>query len=484
MSENDLISKIQTSIDKGLKYAEKAGAEQAEAFGLYRQSLSLTLEKDKPKHNLGILHGISFRVISNKAIGFAYTSAFDEESIKKAVDTAIQNTKAIPPDENIIDFTEPKKVQQLPLDKKTYELDPEEASEVFEALLQEKLPKNIYFLQAMGIFMSSDIFLKNSHGLDLNEKSAGYGLGIGFLSTHGFPTYDFHLEGSREWGTLNPETITQRALDKTLESANPRTLNLAGEYPVILTPEATYGLFGGLFMVLSSILQGDKASRGETPYADKIGEQIAPDNFTLIDDPLDTNMMFATAFDGEGTPTQRTPLIKNGILQTYYLDRYYAHKLNMESNGKAVRGGIFEDNPVKAPPSIGSYCTVIEPGDASYEEMIAETREGFIIKSAMGIHMSDFSSGRFAITGTGWYIKNNEVKYPVQDISISGTIPDLLQNIDMISKERVQGLYSLVPYLRISKLNIAAKKLDFKVRFGLKILKLLIKLGIVQNPFI
>ncbi|MHA1356208.1 MAG: metallopeptidase TldD-related protein [Candidatus Heimdallarchaeota archaeon] len=54
-----------------------------------------------------------------------------------------------------------------------------------------------------------------------------------------------------------------------------------------------------------------------------------------------------------------------------------------------------------------------------------------MIRSLMGLHMSDRSSGRFAVTGFGWYIKNGEVKYPVQGINISGMLPDLIKNIDM-----------------------------------------------------
>ena len=87
-------------------------------------------------------------------------------------------------------------------------------------------------------------------------------------------------------------------------------------------------------------------------------------------------------------------------------------------------------------------------------------------------------------TGSGWYIKNGEVKQSVQDISLSGSIPELLLDIDMISKETKKGFNNEVPYLRVSKLNVTAKKLDFKIRFGMKIMKTLIRLGIMENPFI
>ncbi|MHA1304551.1 MAG: TldD/PmbA family protein, partial [Candidatus Heimdallarchaeaceae archaeon] len=480
-----LQEKIQHTTDLGLDFALKNGASHVEAFGILRRDFNFELEKNKPKHNLGIQHGMAFRVIHNDAYGFAYTSSFADEDIKRTIKLALQNAQTKKPDPDIVPFPEPRAIdRKLKLDNKLFNIDAESAVEPFEKLLPSDLPKKLYFLMAMGNISSGEIFLKNTNGLNLCEKDAGYGLGIGFLSIHGFPIYDFHFMGSRQWRALVPEEITKIAIDKTLAIAKPRTLSLAGEYPVILPPEGSFGLFGGLFNILQQLLRGDKAFRGETIYSDKIGELIAAENFTLIDDPHHPSMITSADFDAEGVPTQRTKLIENGILQTYYLDTYYANKLNMESNGKAVRGNSMGGNPVKAPPSIGSYVSVVEPGDSSLDEMITEMSEGFMLKNFMGVHMSDFSSGRFSVTGSGWYIKKGEIQFPVQDITISGTLPELLMNIDLISKERKCGLDNEVPYLRVSKLNVTAKKMDFKIRFGMKILKLLMALGIVKNPFI
>ena len=485
MSEHDLNTKIQTALDYGIKYAKKTGADHCEAFGLNQKSYNLEIEKDKPKHNLGIQHGIAFRVIANKAQGFAYTSSFANKDIEMTVKSAIQCAKTLKEDPDLKPFPEPKKSnEKLELDEEFFNLESDEAADTFEKMLQEELPKDLYFLMAMGFIGIGDSFLKTSQGIDIHDRDAGYGLGIGYLSTHGFPNYDFHFVGSRTWGKVNPREVSKTAIEKTLKSAKPQTMSLAGEYPVIIAPDGSYGLFGGLFGILDSLLRGDKASRGDTVYADRIGEQIAPENFTLIDVPLHSDMITSATYDAEGTPTERTNLIENGILKTYYLDSYYAGKLNMESNGKSQRGGFFGGNPVKTPPLIGGYASIIEPGDSSLDEMLAETKEGFMMKSFMGIHMSDFSSGRFSVTGSGWYIKDGEIKYPVQDISVSGTIPDLLMNIDLISKERKMGLNNEVPYLRVKELSVAAKKLDFKIRFGFKVLKTLIRLGIVKNPFI
>ncbi len=485
MTTNDLNLKIIKAIDIGLKYAEKMGVSHCEGYGVNQKAYNLELEKNKPKHSIGIQHGLSFRVIAQQAKGFAYTSSFGEEDIKHTVNLAIQNAKSKKPDSDLRGFPDPKKAKQkLDVDKKLLEIEADGAADLFEEIHIKELPSNMFFLQSIGFFGLGDSFLKNTQGIDMHDQEAGYGFGLAYLSTHGFPSYDFHVEGARKLGAIDTKQLGLTALDKVLQIAKPRTLSISGEYPVIISPDGSYGIMGGLFTVLNNLLQGDKASRGETVFADKIGDQIATENFTMIDDPLDPNLITSASYDGEGVPTEQTKLIENGVLQTYYLDTYYGNKLNMKSNGKATRGGVFGGNPVKSPPSIGSFATKIEPGDASLDEMISETQEGFMLKNFMGIHMSDLSSGRFAVTGSGWYIKKGEIKYPVQDISISGTIPDLLLKIDMISKERKQGLMSEVPYLRVSQLSVAAKKLDFKIRFGVKVLKALVKLGLTKNPFI
>ncbi len=486
MVNEKIKEKMSKPLNFGIDFAKKSGAEHCEGFGIFQKSMNLQLEKSNPKHSLGIENGLSFRVIVNNSVGFAYTTSFNEEDIKHSIQLAIQNAKVSKSDPDIQPFVEQQKTEnELPIDPKILNLEVDEAAEVFEKLNPSELPKNIFFLQSMGQIMSSSSFLKNSSGLDVSYNAAGYALGIGFLSTHGFPNYDFHLDVSRKWGELNPNGIYEKALSKTLESAKPQTLNMSKELPIIFAPSASFGIFGGLInFVLNSLLKGNKAYRGETPYADRIGDVIAPTNFTLIDDPLHPKLLSSMLYDAEGVPTQKTEMIKNGVLQTYYLDTYYANKLNMESNGKSIRGGgMFGGNPVMSAPSIGNFNTVIEPGDSSLEEMISETKEGFMMKNLMGVHMSDFSSGRFAVTGGGFYIKDGEIKCPVQDISLSGDIPSLLTKIDLISKEREEQLISEIPYLRVSSLTTTAKKLDFKIRFGYKILKTLVSLGIVKNPF-
>ncbi|MCG3218601.1 MAG: TldD/PmbA family protein, partial [Candidatus Heimdallarchaeota archaeon] len=202
-----------------------------------------------------------------------------------------------------------------------------------------------------------------------------------------------------------------------------------------------------------------------------------------IDDGLHEDGLFSSNYDHEGVPSITLPLIENGVLKNFLLDNYYASKLETESNGKCTRfGGFGGFNPIKQSPGIGTFTSVIAPGDASYDEMVQETKEGFSINNIMGVHMSDFASGRFSVTGSGHFIKNGAIKYPVQDIAISGDIPSLIQKIDMIGKEQKIGLGTIVPPLRISSLSINSQKMGMKFKSMLLMLKVLTTLKLMKHP--
>ena len=150
MATSNLNSKIQKAIDFGMEYAQKAGTSHCEAYGVNFKSFNLEIEKNKPKHNIGIQHGLSFRVIAEKAKGFAYTSSFGENDIKHTVDLAIQNAKSKQPDPDLKGFPEPKKSTTiLDVDKKLLEIEASEAADLYEEIHVEDLPPDIFFLQSM-----------------------------------------------------------------------------------------------------------------------------------------------------------------------------------------------------------------------------------------------------------------------------------------------------------------------------------------------
>jgi len=476
------------AISYGLKFAEKNGASEVEVFSSNAKEIEIGVDKNIPTIKTGVSSGISFRVVKNGNLGFAFTKTLTKERIESTVNVALQNanSKGKDPDFKSLPHPSKKSVKEFKFDKRLEDIDSDNLASDLSALIEGiNGTKGLHYLQGQMFLGIDDDRLVNSNGIDISGKGGGIGGFAAAITTKGLiPNYAFGIKGSSSLDAFKVDDLIQDTILQTQRAAAPRTMNIEGELPIILEPEASLGVMGGLLRILSIQLTGNNVASGATPYSDQVGNQVAVEGLTLVDNAVNPNKIGSSAYDSEGIPKEETLLIDKGILKTFLLDSYYGNKLGLESNGKSTRAGQFGfgGDPIKTQPTIGATSLEISPGDSSKEEIIQETKEGFMLRSLMGLHMSDASSGRFSVTGFGWYIKNGEVKYPVQGVSISGMLPDLIKNIDMISKERESMLLADAPYIRFANVKTAAKKFDFKTRFGLGILKVLTTLKIMKNP--
>ncbi|MHA1228759.1 MAG: TldD/PmbA family protein [Candidatus Hodarchaeales archaeon] len=476
---------IEEAIDFGLKTAEQQGASQCEGFGIRVQELQLEVEKGRPVVLSGIHRGCSFRVIFNNNIGFAFSTSLVKSSIEKTIRNAIANAKVRGQDQVQLSFPEPKtqSVQVESFDNRLLNLDMSQVSDFYEELKQPCEESKLNFLGGQIFTFAGTMVIRNSLGVSIKQDTGLIGGFAALLSMKGLiPSWGFDMNVTRsidiDWKKLGESCVLE-----TKRGQGPKTINYTGDVPVIFEANAISSMMGGLFTVLEKMLMGDSVYRNESHFTDRLGEQIATEEFSLYDDPFHKLSAISMPYDMEGTPSTKLPLIENGVLKNFLLDNYYAQKVGTESNGKCVR---FQDgfNLIKQPPRIGSYNLVISQGNSSLEEMISETSEGFCIRNVMGTHMSDYASGRFSVTGSGFYIKNGEIKYPVQDITISGTIPELLTRIDMVGKEVKPSLKSVFPAIRVSNLKIVAQKMDKKDLLQLAALKVLTTLKLMKNPIV
>ncbi|NHK33020.1 MAG: TldD/PmbA family protein, partial [Asgard group archaeon] len=473
----------------GIKFAQKNGADEVEGYASNSKEIRIGVEKNIPSIVTGVSTGVSFRVVANRNIGFGFTKTLTKERLESTLKVAIQNAKSKgkDPDFKSLPLPSKKPVTKVDFDESletiTSDIIADRITEIIDTINDVK---GLKYLQGQMFLNIIEDHLLNSNGIDIQTKNGGIGGFAAAITTKGLiPNYSFGIEGGPSLKDFKFEDITKETIKQTQRAAAPKTMNFTKEVPIILEPEASFGLLGGLLSLLITQLQGNNVARGASPYSDQVGNLIASEKFTLIDNGTNLTKINRSMFDGEGLPREKTVLIDKGILQTYLLDNYYGNKLGLESNGKSGRIGVFGfgGDPVKSYPTIGPTTIEVEPGDISKEEMIAETKEGFMLRLLMGLHMSDRSSGRFSVTGFGWYIKNGEIKYPVQGLDVSGMLPELLKNIDMISKERESLLLADSPYIRFEKLPVTAKKFDLKTRFGLAIFKI-IKILTGKHPLI
>ena len=226
---------------------------------------------------------------------------------------------------------------------------------------------------------------------------------------------------------------------------------------MVFSPEVARGIIGNVF----DAANGDAIYRHATFFADMLGERVAGENVTVIDDGTlvfdhesqdrtgDVQVGgFGTApFDGEGLPTRRTVLVEKGILKSYVMNAYTARKLGMASTGSASRG-------LAGAPGIGAHNFFLEPGTLTPEQIIAAVPNGLYVTETMGFGVN-LVTGDYSQGASGLWIENGELAYPVEEITIAGNLKDMYKNISAIGNDLVFRSSAASPTIRIEGMTIA-----------------------------
>src|ERR1700734_3708375 len=244
----------------------------------------------------------------------------------------------------------------------------------------------------------------------------------------------------------NPEEIGQEAARRTLKRLGARQVKTQ-KAPVVFSPEIARSIIGNIF----DAANGDAIYRNASFFSGMLGEQVAGENITVIDDGTiihDGIGGFGTRpFDGEGLPSRRTVLVERGILKNYVLNTYTARKLHMQSTGNASRG-------LAGNPGIGAGNFFLEPGTLTPEQIIADVKTGLYVTETMG-HGVNLVTGDYSHGASGLWIENGEIAYPVEEITIAGNLKDMYKNIVAIGNDLVFHGASAAPTLRIEGMTIA-----------------------------
>jgi len=200
----------------------------------------------------------------------------------------------------------------------------------------------------------------------------------------------------------------------------------SGEFDVIMDPELA-GVF--IHEALGHASEGDAIKNGESILEGKLGEKIAVEELTVVDDPTLEEKFGSYIYDDEGIKARRVEIIKDGVLNEYLLDRETAAYFDMEPNGHG-RAQSYNYQPL-----VRMSNTYIEPRDWSFEEMLSEVRYGLYLIGDKGGEV-DIANGTFMFgVKEGYLIENGEIKAHIRDVALSGKILDVLKNIRAIGKD-------------------------------------------------
>ena len=216
---------------------------------------------------------------------------------------------------------------------------------------------------------------------------------------------DYWYDSAVFWKNLQKENVGKTAYERTLRKLGQEKIK-SGVFPMLLDNLSS----SRIFYPLMSALYGSAIQQKSSFLINKIGEKIASDKLTIIDDPHIKNARGARWFDSEGAATKKYNVIENGVLKMYYIDTYYGGKLNME--------------PTIQSPSI----VTLQTGNKNFDQILAGIDKGIWVTGFNGGNSNE-TTGDFSFGIEGFLIEKGKVVKPVNEMNITGNLLTLLKNI-------------------------------------------------------
>jgi PmbA protein len=289
--------------------------------------------------------------------------------------------------------------------------------------------------------LAADPRIRNSEGasFESGEGTRAYVNSLGFAGSYrgsfcaitaipvaqngGGMQRDYWYSVSRRTAGLeSPEAVGRKAAERALRRLGARKVPTC-KVPVVFDQDTAQSLVGHIF----EAARGDAIYRSASFLTGKLAQRVAGENVTILDDGLRLGGFGSRPFDDEGIPPSVTPVIESGMLRNYLLNSYTARRLNLHTTGNAARG-------VAGPAGVSPKNFYLQPGAVSPEEIIRSVKTGFyvteLIGSGVNIVTGDYSRG-----AAGLWIENGELAYPVHEVTIAGTLPEILNHIAMIGSD-------------------------------------------------
>jgi PmbA protein len=229
----------------------------------------------------------------------------------------------------------------------------------------------------------------------------------------------------RDPGQLDPEAIGAEAADRALALVGARQ-PASRRCPVVLDAFVAASFIG----FIGSMLSADAVQRGRSLFADREGTEIADAALALADDATLADGPSSAPFDGEGSPSRRTPLIEGGRLLTFLFDARTARQAGRATTANATRGSY------RAPPSVGTTNLVLEPGERDLEGLFADAGDGLYVTDVAGLHSGvNPVSGTFSVGASGRLIENGSAAGPVRELTIASDLVSMLKAVRAVGSQ-------------------------------------------------
>jgi PmbA protein len=245
-------------------------------------------------------------------------------------------------------------------------------------------------------------------------------------------------------GLESPEQVGRMAAERALRRLGARKVQTQN-VPVIFEPRTARSLLRNIF----EAVHGTAVYRSQSFLAGKLGEKVASEKLTVVDDGTMPGKFGTSPFDDEGVRTRRTLVIDRGVLKSYLLNSYTARKLGLRTTGNASRG-------VTGNAGVGHGNLYIEKGECPPERIIESVREGFYVTDLMGFGVN-IVTGDYSHGASGMWIRNGELAYPVSEVTIAGNLKQMLMDIEWVGSDLEFRGSTASPTLLVREMTVGGR---------------------------
>ena len=448
---------LQNFKEKLFAAATAAGLEEYEMYCKRSAAFDITIfEGEIDEYKSERTFGVSFRGKVNGKMGYAFSEKLDESAITFLVNNAMQNAEVIEDEEEEFvyggDENYPEVVCYNPaINDVPTEAKIEAAMRMERAALDvDDKVENVPYCGYDNT--ETEVAIANSKGLDVQYKTNRV-CAVAEAQVEGEDEQVKTAYGSYDgldFAKFDPVAVGQEAAKKALAllGASPVA---SGKYPVIFMPEAA----GSMLETWVGAFSAERAHKGFSILAGKLGEKIAADCITIIDDPLMPGQEATTPFDSEGVASRTKTVVENGVFKTFLHNTKTARKDGVAPTGNGFKGGL------EMPVDIAATNFYVKPGTDSHEALVAKMGSGIVITVLEGLHSgANETSGDFSLSSTGFLIEDGKVVRPVDQITISGNFFNMLKDIVAVGSNLEFKLGEItnntaVPSMYVQSLDIA-----------------------------
>ena len=408
--------------------------DDGELFLENTKSESILLDDGKIKNSsFETSFGFGFRAVNEDKTAFSHSNIISKKSLEDAAKNLKANVKSN--SENFIKQDNPQRTNtKLYEDKDPIESKPfEEKIELLQKIDNYVRQKNSSIKQVTASFFgehqSIKIIKSNNQIYEDQRPLVRFNIGVmiekngkkesGSYGTGGRKNYDNFL-GNDNWKVICDEAIRQAEVNLESKPAP------AGEMKVVLGP-GWPGII--LHEAVGHGLEGDFNRKKTSAFHNLVGQKIAHENITVVDDGTISSRRGSLTIDDEGTPTSKNILIENGILKNFMQDRMNAKLMQVEPTGNGRRES-FEHTPM---PRMTN--TFMINGNNTQDEMIKKVDKG-IYAVSFGGGQVDITNGKFVFSCTEAYeINNGKIGAPLKGVTLIGNGPDILTKVSMVGND-------------------------------------------------